>query len=208
GNTGEDADKAKRELQEIQVVLGLEKSAKGTSYFHMLFGIGDEKLHVGRRVQLVIWLPIFQYWSGIAGITMFAPTIFRIAGFDSHKAQWIAGLNNIFYTFSTLICVFTLDKIGRRWTLCSLTLALPYIVSAINEKTLYVFGACNVLSIPIVWALYPESSQRTLEEMDLLFAADSPWVWAAEKNFKLLKAQGPDIASHDGLRDQSKYDKV
>lgn len=43
--------------------------------------------------------------------------IFSIAGFGSQKAQWIAGLNNIFYTFSTLICVFTLDRIGRRWTL-------------------------------------------------------------------------------------------
>ena len=31
----------------------------------------------------------------------------------------------------------------------SLTLALPYIVAAIEEKTLYVFGACNILSIPI-----------------------------------------------------------
>jgi MFS family permease len=46
-----------------------------------------------------------------------APTIFRIAGFDTQKSQWISGLNNIFYMFSTLICVFTLDRIGRRWTL-------------------------------------------------------------------------------------------
>jgi hypothetical protein len=44
-----------------------------------------------------------------------------------------------------------------------------------------------------VWALYPESSQRTLEEMDMLFAADSPWVWAAESNFKTLMAENPDI---------------
>jgi MFS family permease len=46
-----------------------------------------------------------------------APTIFRIAGFGTQKSQWISGLNNIFYMFSTLICVFTLDRIGRRWTL-------------------------------------------------------------------------------------------
>jgi len=46
-----------------------------------------------------------------------APTIFRIAGFDTQKSQWISGLNNIFYMFATLICVFTLDRIGRRWTL-------------------------------------------------------------------------------------------
>ena len=46
-----------------------------------------------------------------------APTMFRISGFDTNKSQWLSGLNNIFYMFSTLICVFTLDRIGRRWTL-------------------------------------------------------------------------------------------
>jgi hypothetical protein len=46
-----------------------------------------------------------------------APAISRIAGFNSQKSQWINGLNNIFYMFSTLIYVFTLDRIGRRWTL-------------------------------------------------------------------------------------------
>lgn len=34
--------------------------------------------------------------------------------------------------------------------ICStLTLVLPYIVEAINEKLLYIFGAVNVISIPI-----------------------------------------------------------
>ena len=65
--------------------------------------------------------------------------------------------------------------------------------SSIGEKTLYIFGICNVLSIPIVWALYPETNQRTLEEMDLLFAADSIWNWEAEKNFKRLKEEHPDV---------------
>lgn len=46
-----------------------------------------------------------------------ATAIFRIAGFGAEKSQWISGLNNIFYMFATLICVFTLDRIGRRWTL-------------------------------------------------------------------------------------------
>lgn len=57
---------------------------------------------------------------------------------------------------------------------------------AIGEKTLYIFGIANVITLPMVWALYPESNQRTLEEMDLLFAADTPWNWDAEKNFKIL----------------------
>lgn len=44
-----------------------------------------------------------------------------------------------------------------------------------------------------MWALYPESNQRTLEEMDLVFASDSIWTWEAEKNFARLKAENPQL---------------
>lgn len=311
----------------------------------MLFGIGQENLHIARRVQLVIWLQILQCWSGIAGITMYAPSelslrpplyynannifaaIFQIAGFASQKALWISGLNNIFYAFATLICVVTLDRIGRRWTLwwgaagqaaamflagglargginnpdnqeawgigatvmvylytfvfgatwlivpwlypaeifplkirakgnawgvvgwsvgngyvpqlhllrkeylltCirSLTLALPYVFSAIGANTMYVFGAVNLISIPIgknqhvdfsyyerlwlikdlVWAFYPESSQRTLEEIDMLFAAKSPFVWAAESNFETLITDNPKIGQAHQRTSVAELDK-
>ena len=66
--------------------------------------------------------------------------------------------------------------------------------SAIGEKTLYIFGACNVISIPMVWALYPESNQRTLEQMDMLFASSSWWVWEAEKEFARLQEENPELA--------------
>lgn len=56
-------------------------------------------------------------------------------------------------------------------------------------STLHIFGAINFLSIPLVWALYPETANRTLEEMDLLFASNSPFVWNEEKHFKKLKAE-------------------
>ncbi|EEQ35508.1 dihydrolipoamide dehydrogenase [Microsporum canis CBS 113480] len=58
---------------------------------------------------------------------------------------------------------------------------------AIGEKTLYIFAISNAITIPMVWALYPESNQRTLEDMDLLFAADTPWTWDAERTFAQLK---------------------
>lgn len=41
----------------------------------------------------------------------------------------------------------------------------------------------------MIWALYPETNQRTLEEIDLLFASDSIWNWEAEKNFARLSEQ-------------------
>lgn len=31
----------------------------------------------------------------------------------------------------------------------ALTLALPYIVGAVNEKIMYIFGVVNVISIPV-----------------------------------------------------------
>lgn len=65
--------------------------------------------------------------------------------------------------------------------------------SAINEKTLYIFGICNAITIPMVWALYPETNQRTLEEMNLVFASDSIWNWEAERNFAILKEQNPQL---------------
>ena len=61
--------------------------------------------------------------------------------------------------------------------------------SRIGENTLHVFGAINFLSIPMVWALYPETANRTLEEMDYLFMSKSPFVWDEEENFRRMKEQ-------------------
>lgn len=80
-------------------------------------------------------------------------------------------------------------SIGNGW----LCLLCPVMFKALGEKTYYIFAACNVITIPMVWALYPESNQRTLEEMNLLFAADSIWNWEAERNFALLKEQNPEL---------------
>ncbi|KAK5947484.1 hypothetical protein PMZ80_001634 [Knufia obscura] len=277
GETGEDVGRADAEYADICNIVELERtSAKAQPYWKMLFGIGSGKLHTGRRVQLVIWLQIMQEWIGIAGVTVYSPTIFRLAGIANSEVQWIAGLNTITYCFATLICVFTLDRIGRRWTLywgsvgqgialflagglsklaresegslktnsgnaavamvflftCIfgatwltvpwlypaeifplevrakgnawgvvgwsigngwLTLLCPVMFEAIGEYTLFIFAACNVITIPMVWALYPESNQRTLEEMNLLFASDSIWAWEAEKNYAILKEENPEL---------------
>ncbi|KAL0065598.1 hypothetical protein AAF712_007376 [Marasmius tenuissimus] len=76
-------------------------------------------------------------------------------------------------------------SIGNGW----LTLLNPVMFDKIQENTLHIFGVINFLSIPMVWAFYPETANRTLEEMDLLFASKSPFVWDEEKNFRRLKAQ-------------------
>ncbi|TFY83473.1 hypothetical protein EWM64_g544 [Hericium alpestre] len=76
-------------------------------------------------------------------------------------------------------------SIGNGW----LTLLNPVMFNAIQEKTLYIFGAVNFLSIPLVWAFYPETANRTLEEMNLLFASPSPFTWNQERNFAKKKEE-------------------
>ncbi len=80
-------------------------------------------------------------------------------------------------------------SIGNGWCV----LLLPTIFKKLDEKTLYIFGGVNVLSIVVVWALYPETNQRTLEEMNLVFASDSIWNWEAEKNYQILKEENPEL---------------
>ena len=61
----------------------------------------------------------------------------------------------------------------------------------------------NIFAIGVVWAFYPESNQRTLEEMNLVFAADSVWIWDAEKHFAKLKEQNPDLVRAAARRGSS-----
>ncbi|KAK9323091.1 general substrate transporter [Lipomyces orientalis] len=280
-DTSEAEDEYKDIVSNVQLV---HQNSDKISYFRMFFGIGSGNLHIGRRVQLVVWLQILQEWIGIAGVTVYAPTMFADAGFSAGSAELLSGLNNICYMLSTLVNAFTVDRIGRRrtlfwgaigqaitmflagafskfheehpseagygglaatsifvytsifgatwlvvpflypteifplevrtrgnafavfgWSIGNgwLTLLCPVMFDLYGYKTLYVFAAINVLTIPIVWALYPETSQRTLEEIDLLFASNSPWVWDAEKEFERLKAGHPEVLhnAQDGPHD-------
>lgn len=133
--------------------------------------------------------------------------------FSSHGPRKGKRMGRSRLEFRERVCIPDFDKPHVN-SFRSLTLALPYVFDALGEKTMHIFGAVNIISIPIgeltlgvlvyqagnmlelwrslltsrlVWALYPESNQRTLEEIDLLFAADSPWAWTAESNFQALK---------------------
>ena len=70
---------------------------------------------------------------------------------------------------------------------------------ALDEKTLYIFGICNIITIPMVYCLYPETNQRTLEEINLIFSSDSIWTWDAERNFEKLKMQDEDGLLRDAV---------
>lgn len=79
-------------------------------------------------------------------------------------------------------------SIGNAW----LNLLCPVMFNSIEEKTLYIFGACNALAIAFVWAFCPETANRTLEEMDFLFSTKSWLASHAEAEFKLHRQQRED----------------
>lgn len=102
GSEGEDGELAEAELQDIIKTRDLEADTSDQqSYWAMFWGIGSGKLHTGRRVQLVIWLQILQEWIGIAGITIYGPQIFTIAGISASNRLWVSGVNNITYMVRT-----------------------------------------------------------------------------------------------------------
>ena len=62
---------------------------------------------------------------------------------------------------------------------------MPIMFAGIEEKTYYIFGAAMLCYIPIVYCFLPETSGRTLEAMDFLFASKSPFTWDEEREFRI-----------------------
>ncbi|KAI5478116.1 MFS monosaccharide transporter [Pseudohyphozyma bogoriensis] len=276
-NDGSVNEQAMTEFKEIDQNIQID-GKEDPSYFTMFFS-SCGKLHLSRRTQLAIWVQILQEWGGIAAITVYQPVIFGLAGFDSQKSGWISGVNTVTYMLSTLICVFTLDKVGRRvtmfwggavqafalimagvfvhllnvhpektaqyggaatfmvflytatfgatwltvpwiypaeiwpvnarargnamgvvgWSIGNgwCTLLVPVMFANIKENALYIFGVANILAIAVVYLFYPETANRTLEEIDYLFFSDSWFVWNAEAEFRKLKAELPAILAEN-----------
>lgn len=68
---------------------------------------------------------------------------------------------------------------------------------AVGWKTLIVFGAFNFVSLPLIY-FFPETSGRSLEEVNLLFSSSSPFVSANEKEYKgMLEEAGGNVAVAD-----------
>ncbi|KAH9834530.1 general substrate transporter [Rhodofomes roseus] len=117
-------------------------------------------------------------------------------------ATWLA----IPWVYQTEIFPLSVRAKGSTWGIVGwsigngcMTLLNPIMFDRIGENTLHVFGAVNFLTIPIVWAFYPETAGRTLEEMDRLFMSDRPFVWDEEAYFDRWKAMALDRAMGSNL---------
>ncbi|KAI9015651.1 general substrate transporter [Phycomyces nitens] len=83
----------------------------------------------------------------------------------------------------------------------------PPMLSSIGWATFLIFAAFNFLSIPIVWAFYPETSNKTLEELDVIFSTESYLVWRAEAELARTKSEKPeDFETKEKKVDYSKQE--
>ncbi|KAG9253154.1 general substrate transporter [Emericellopsis atlantica] len=133
GNDDPNNPLVQREYNEIITVIEMEKETPSTNYLKMFFGIGSGEIHVGRRIQLAFWLQVLmQYGTGIAAVVIYSGTIFRTAGFDDEKSNWLSALNMMVGILGTAIAAFTIDRVGRRRTLYWGAITLGIILFAIG----------------------------------------------------------------------------
>lgn len=79
---------------------------------------------------------------------------------------------------------------------CGVTgFVIPIMLSKLGYATFIFFGCMNIVAFPIIYLLYPETANRSLEEINLLFTSKSPLV---KKNMQAyaarLEAAGGDLA--------------
>lgn len=72
------------------------------------------------------------------------------------------------------------------------TFVIPIMLSHIGWWSFVFFGCMNLVVMPIIHLFYPETAGRSLEEVNLLFTSDSPFVSKnmAEYNRRLAEAGG------------------
>lgn len=60
-------------------------------------------------------------------------------------------------------------NVNRLWNFF-VVMVTPTLISSLKWKAYLIFMVLNFAFVALIWFVYPETSNRTLEEMDLLFA--------------------------------------
>lgn len=67
---------------------------------------------------------------------------------------------------------------------CGMTqFVIPIMLGKLGYGTYIFFGLINIVSIPIIWFLFPEVAKHSLEEVNLLFTSDSLLVSSNMKEY-------------------------
>jgi MFS family permease len=61
------------------------------------------------------------------------------------------------------------------------TLANPSLFAHLENRAYFLFAGFNLIWIVVVYVFYPETKDRSLEAINILFTPGSPFTWAAER---------------------------
>lgn len=76
-------------------------------------------------------------------------------------------------------------------------LANPSIFATLENRAYFMFAGFNLLWVLIVYLIYPETKDRSLESINFLFIPKSPLYWAGERSWKEHN-NGDVLAGHEG----------
>jgi MFS family permease len=83
--------------------------------------------------------------------------------------------------------------IGVGWTV----LVNPIMFASLKSRTYFLFAALNLIWIPVVFLFCPETSDRSLESIEMMFTSESPFFWNMEKAY----AEKRDVMALKGGRE-------
>ncbi|KAI8149231.1 general substrate transporter [Fennellomyces sp. T-0311] len=76
------------------------------------------------------------------------------------------------------------------------TLSTPPLLAEIGWATFLLYAGFNFVAIPVIWALYPETANLTLEELDVIFSTKATLVKSAEKELRSRGIDPKDPLAH------------
>ncbi|XP_042507591.1 probable polyol transporter 3 [Macadamia integrifolia] len=172
-----------------EVVIPPKKTASGAGVWKELFVRPTPTV---RRIMLAAWgIHFFQHLTGIEGVVLYSPRIFKKAGIESKQKLLLATVGvGITKTIFILIATFKLDKFGRRRLM---------LTSVSGVTTALLVLACTLTVVhfstkPLLWALCVSIiSTYTYVAFFSIGLSTVTWVYTSEIFPLRLRAQGASV---------------
>jgi len=173
------------EYEEIIAAVELESKYDAGTFFHMITGYKSDDLHLGRRTFLAAWLQVMQAWTGVTAVVVYAPKLFRTAGFSQQTSDLLTGCQNLVTMVCCIIAIFTIDRYGRRPVL---------IVGGFGQSIcFFLLGALSKVAAENNSTSIGAAAGSFIFLYDVVFAAtwlSVPWVYPTEIFPLIIRAKG------------------